>query len=108
MFNIVYMLNLCICLWEQALQLEAGLDLKRKAIKLERKALRRALQGAAQQQLMVKEKNKTPSAAMRISWVFNKLAWQMLCDGESFADAEINNMVCLFVSSFRVYSSNLN
>jgi hypothetical protein len=84
--------------------LEAELDIKNKALKLERKALRKALQGAAQQQLMVKEKNKTPSAAMRISWVFKELAWQMLCDGESFADAEINNMVCPFVSIFHVYS----
>ncbi|KAG0631787.1 hypothetical protein M758_1G279100 [Ceratodon purpureus] len=88
------------CLWmisnnrsTLGLKLEAELGVKNKAVKLERKALRKALQGAAQQQLMVKEKNKTPSAAMRISWVFTKLAWQMLCDGESFADAEINNMV---------------
>ena len=80
--------------------MEAELGVKNKAVKLERKALRKALQGAAQQQLMVKEKNKTPSAAMRISWVFTKLAWQMLCDGESFADAEINNMVCLVASIF--------
>ena len=56
---------------------------------------------------MVKEKNKTPSAAMRISWVFNKLAWQMLCDGESFADAEITNMVCLFLSMFIVLTTYL-
>jgi hypothetical protein len=55
-----------------------------------------ALQLAAQQQLMVKEKNKGPSAAMRISWVFDKLVWSMLCDGEVFAEAEINNMVCCF------------
>lgn len=80
--------------WKQALRLEGEFAVRSNAIKTERKALRKALQRAAQQQLMVKEKNKTPSAAMRISWVFTKLVWSMLCDGESFAEAEIKSMVC--------------
>lgn len=85
--------------WKQARRLEAGEFAVRKTAKrIERKALRKALQGAAQQQLMVKEKNKTPSAAMRISWVFTKLVWSMLCDGESFAEAEIKSMVCCLSS----------
>ncbi|XP_024390151.1 protein SABRE isoform X3 [Physcomitrium patens] len=75
-----------------ALRLQAELIVRKDKLRGERKALRKALQGAAQQQLMVKEKNKTPSAAMRISWVFEKLVWSMLCDGDIFAEAEINSM----------------
>lgn len=74
--------------------MQAELIVRKDKLRGERKALRKALQGAAQQQLMVKEKNKTPSAAMRISWVFEKLVWSMLCDGDIFAEAEINSMVC--------------
>lgn len=54
-----------------------------------------ALQKAAQQRLMEKEKNKSPSCAMRISLQINKVAWSMLVDGKSFGEAEINDMVSL-------------
>lgn len=56
-------------------------------------ALRDALQKAAQLRLMEKEKNKSPSYAMRISLKINKVVWGMLADGKPFAEAEINNMV---------------
>lgn len=62
----------------------------RKAASL---ALRAALQKAAQSRLMEKEKNKSPSYAMRISLQINKVVWSMLVDGKSFAEAEINDMV---------------
>lgn len=55
--------------------------------------LRSALQKAAQQRLVEKEKNKSPSCAMRISLQINKFGWSMLLDGKSFAEAEINSMV---------------
>lgn len=42
---------------------------------------------------MEKEKNKSPSYAMRISVQINKVVWSMLVDGKSFAEAEINEMV---------------
>jgi len=42
---------------------------------------------------MEKEKNKSPSYAMRISLQINKVVWSMLVDGKSFAEAEINDMV---------------
>lgn len=53
--------------------------------------LRVALQDAVQR-LVVKEKNKSPSYAMRISLQINKVVWGMLVDGKSFAEAEINDM----------------
>lgn len=56
-------------------------------------SLRLALQKAAQSRLMEKEKNKSPSYAMRISLQINKVVWSMLLDGKSFAEAEINDMV---------------
>jgi hypothetical protein len=56
-------------------------------------ALRVTLQHAAQQQLMVKEQNISPSAAMQISWACDKIIWSMLCEGKSFAEVEINKMV---------------
>jgi hypothetical protein len=43
-------------------------------------ALRVASQHAAQQQLMLKEQNRSPSAAMQISWACDKIIWSMLCD----------------------------
>lgn len=58
-------------------------------------SLRTALQKAAQLRLMEKEKNKSPSYAMRISLQINKVVWGMLIDGKSFAEAEINDMVSL-------------
>ena len=56
-------------------------------------SLRVALQKAAQLRLMEKEKNKSPSYAMRISVQINKVVWSMLLDSKSFAEAEINDMV---------------
>ncbi|XP_047307389.1 protein SABRE [Impatiens glandulifera] len=56
-------------------------------------SLRVALQKAAQLRLMEKEKNKTPSCAMRISMQINKVVWSLLADGKTFAEAEINDMI---------------
>lgn len=56
-------------------------------------ALRLALQKAAQLRLMEKEKNKSPSYAMRISMRISKVVWSMHADGKSFAETEINDMV---------------
>lgn len=58
-------------------------------------SLRVALKEAAQIRIMEKEKNKSPSYAMRISMQMNKVVWGMLVDGKTFAEAEINDMVCL-------------
>ncbi|CAN6482336.1 unnamed protein product [Victoria cruziana] len=55
-------------------------------------SLRLALRKAAQLRLMEKEKNKSPSYAMRISLRINKVAWSMLADGKAFAEAEINSL----------------
>lgn len=55
--------------------------------------LRVAMHKAAQARLMEKEKNKSPSFAMRVSLKINKVVWSMLADGKSFAEAEINDMV---------------
>ena len=57
--------------------------------------LRIAMQKAAQLRLAEKEKNKSPSCAMRVSTRINKIVWSMLADGKSFAEAEINDMVNL-------------
>jgi hypothetical protein len=57
--------------------------------------LRTAMQKAAQLRLMEKEKNKSPSFAMRISVRIKKIVWSMLADGKSFSEAEINDMVNL-------------
>lgn len=51
------------------------------------------LEKAAQTHLIEKEKNKSPSCAMRVSMKINKVSWSMLADGESFSDVEINDMV---------------
>lgn len=61
--------------------------------------LRTALQKAAQIRLMEKEKNKSPSCAMRISLQIHKVVWGMHIDGKSFAEAEINDMVITFLYS---------
>lgn len=70
----------------------------RKAASL---ALRAALQNAAQSRLMEKEKNKSPSYAMRISLQINKVVWSMLVDGKSFAEAEINDMIYDFDRDYK-------
>lgn len=59
-----------------------------------------ALQKAAQLRLTEKEKNKSPSYAMRISLQINKVVWSMLVDGKSFAEAEINDMVRIILQTF--------
>ncbi|PKA58310.1 hypothetical protein AXF42_Ash013035 [Apostasia shenzhenica] len=64
-------------------------------------ALRMALQKAAQFRLMEKEKNKSPSYAMRISMRINKVVWSMLADGKSFAEAEINDMIYDFDRDYK-------
>ncbi|XP_020590831.1 protein SABRE isoform X2 [Phalaenopsis equestris] len=64
-------------------------------------ALRLSLQKAAQLRLMEKEKNKSPSCAMRISMRINKVVWSMLADGKSFAEAEINDMIYDFDRDYK-------
>nr|XP_025666597.1 protein SABRE isoform X5 [Arachis hypogaea] len=64
-------------------------------------SLRMALQKAAQLRLMEKEKNKSPSYAMRISLQINKVVWSMLVDGKSFAEAEINDMIYDFDRDYK-------
>ncbi|KAK6940268.1 FMP27, GFWDK domain [Dillenia turbinata] len=64
-------------------------------------SLRMALQNAAQLRLMEKEKNKSPSYAMRISLQINKVVWGMLVDGKAFAEAEINDMIYDFDRDYK-------
>ncbi|XP_057425311.1 protein SABRE-like isoform X2 [Lotus japonicus] len=64
-------------------------------------SLRTALQKAAQLRLTEKEKNKSPSYAMRISLQINKVVWSMLVDGKSFAEAEINDMIYDFDRDYK-------
>ncbi|OAY71523.1 Protein SABRE [Ananas comosus] len=72
-----------------------------KSRKVASSALRTALQKAAQLRLMEKEKNKSPSCAMRISMRINKVVWSMLADGKSFAEAEINDMIYDFDRDYK-------
>jgi len=65
--------------------------------------LRTAMQKAAQLRLMEKEKNKSPSFAMRISVRIKKIVWSMLADGKSFSEAEINDMVNLISFQSNVF-----
>lgn len=65
--------------------------------------LRTAMQKAAQLRLMEKEKNKSPSFAMRISVRIKKIVWSMLADGKSFSEAEINDMVKLISLQSNVF-----
>lgn len=58
-----------------------------------------AMHKAAEQRLMEKEKNKSPSYAMRVSLQINKVVWSMLLDGKSFAEAEINDMVRIILQA---------
>lgn len=75
--------------------LKKALGNKRQSKKAASASLRIALQKAAQLRLLEKEKNKSPSFAMRISLKINKVVWSMLLDGKSFAETEINNMVSI-------------
>lgn len=68
---------------------------KKRSRKAASVLLRAALQRAAHLRLMEKEKNKSPSCAMRISLRINMVMWCMLADGKPFAEAEINNMVSI-------------
>ncbi|RWR77330.1 protein SABRE [Cinnamomum micranthum f. kanehirae] len=83
----------------QGLKTELGnKQLSRKAASA---SLRMALQKAAQLRLLEKEKNKSPSYAMRVSLKINKVVWSMLLDGKSFAEAEINNMIYDFDRDYK-------
>ncbi|KAF3447266.1 hypothetical protein FNV43_RR12446 [Rhamnella rubrinervis] len=73
----------------------------KKSRKAASSSLRTALQKAAQLRLMEKEKNKSPSYAMRISLQINKVVWSMLVDGKSFAEAEINDMIYDFDRDYK-------
>ncbi|CAH1443357.1 unnamed protein product [Lactuca virosa] len=72
-----------------------------KSRKMAAASLRMAMQKAAQLRLMEKEKNKSPSCAMRISLQINKVVWGMLVDGKSFAEAEINDMIYDFDRDYK-------
>ncbi|RDX71635.1 Protein SABRE, partial [Mucuna pruriens] len=73
----------------------------RKYGKEAHESLRTVMQKAAQQHLMEKEKNKSPSCAMRICLQINKVVWSMLLDGKSFAEVEINDMIYDFDRDYR-------
>ncbi|KAJ1691792.1 hypothetical protein LUZ63_015947 [Rhynchospora breviuscula] len=73
----------------------------RKLRKVASSALRKALQKAAHVRLMEKEKNKSPSCAMRISMRINKVVWSMLADGKTFAETEINDMIYDFDRDYK-------
>lgn len=72
-----------------------------KSRKMAAASLRMAMQKAAQLRLMEKEKNKSPSCAMRVSLQINKVVWGMLVDGKSFAEAEINDMIYDFDRDYK-------
>lgn len=82
-------------MYSQVQRLKKELVNAQKSRKAASASLRTALKKAAQLRLMEKEKNKSPSYAMRISLQINKVVWGMLVDGKSFAEAEINDMVRL-------------
>ncbi|XP_076926982.1 protein SABRE-like isoform X1 [Bidens hawaiensis] len=72
-----------------------------KSRKIAAASFRMAMQKAAQLRLMEKEKNKSPSCAMRISLQINKVVWRMFVDGKSFAEAEINDMIYDFDRDYK-------
>ncbi|XP_059634339.1 protein SABRE isoform X2 [Cornus florida] len=82
-------------------RLKKELGNAKKLRKVASASLRMALQNAAQLRLMEKEKNKSPSYAMRISLKINKVVWGMLVDGKSFAEAEINDMIYDFDRDYK-------
>ncbi|RDY04424.1 Protein SABRE, partial [Mucuna pruriens] len=81
--------------------LKRELVIAQKSKKAASVSLRMALQKAAQLRLTEKEKNKSPSYAMRISLQINKVVWSMLVDGKSFAEAEINDMIYDFDRDYK-------
>ncbi|KAG2540710.1 protein ABERRANT POLLEN TRANSMISSION 1 isoform X2 [Panicum virgatum] len=82
-------------------QLKKGLVNVRIGRKEAYSTLRIAMQKAAQLRLAEKEKNKSPSCAMRVSTRINKIVWSMLADGKSFAEAEINDMIFDFDRDYK-------
>ncbi|VFQ86788.1 unnamed protein product [Cuscuta campestris] len=82
-------------------KLKNELVIAQKSRKAASASLRLALQKAAQQRLMEKEKNKSPSCAMHISLQINKVVWSMLVDGKSFAEAEINDLIYDFDRDYK-------
>ncbi|KAL8261516.1 hypothetical protein R6Q59_025565 [Mikania micrantha] len=72
-----------------------------KSRKIAAASFRMAMQKAAQLRLMEKEKNKSPSCAMRISLQIKKVVWGMFVDGKSFAEAEINDMIYDFDRDYK-------
>lgn len=90
-------------------RLKRDLENLKKSRKSASSTLRKALQKAAQLRLMEKEKNKTPSCAKRISMKISKVVWSMIADGNTFAEAEISEMVCstfsrIIILHFPVFS----
>ncbi|XP_019256331.1 PREDICTED: protein SABRE-like [Nicotiana attenuata] len=85
--------------WVQ--RLKKDLVNAQKSRKVASASLRMALRKAAQLRLIEKEKNKSPSCAMRISLQINKVVWSMLVDGRSFAEAEINDMIYDFDRDYK-------
>ncbi|KAL2655846.1 hypothetical protein AAZV13_04G088000 [Glycine max] len=81
--------------------LKRELVIAQKSRKAASVSLRMALQKAAQLRLTEKEKNKSPSYAMRISLQINRVAWSMLVDGKSFAEAEISDMIYDFDRDYK-------
>ena len=77
----------------QVAELKLDLNKRLKVNKLAVKTLRIARQRAAQQQFKEKEKSKSIPSAMRISWTIEKIVWNMISDGQAFAEAEISSMV---------------
>ncbi|CAN4095292.1 unnamed protein product [Withania somnifera] len=73
----------------------------KKSRKVSSDSLRKALRKAAQLRLREKEKNKSPSCAMRISLQINKVVWSMLVDGKLFGEAEINDMIYDFDRDYK-------
>ncbi|KAJ1297114.1 hypothetical protein BS78_01G353000 [Paspalum vaginatum] len=82
-------------------QLKKGLVNVRNGRKEAYSMLRTAMQKAAQLRLMEKEKNKSPSFAMRVSMRIKKVVWSMLADGKSFSEAEINDMIFDFDRDYK-------
>ncbi|CAH9065797.1 unnamed protein product [Cuscuta epithymum] len=82
-------------------KLKEELASAKKSRKAAYASLRTALQKAAQIRLMEKEKNRSPSHAMRIYLKINKVAWSMLIDGKPFAEAEINEMIYDFDRDYK-------
>ncbi|WOK92495.1 protein SABRE-like isoform X1 [Canna indica] len=83
----------------QGLKKEQGNILK--AINEAYSELRLVLQEAAQIKLTDKEKNKSPSCAIKVSVRINKVVWSMLIDDKPFAEAEINDMIYDFDRDYK-------